>query len=131
MNTTLNIFISHSWDYSEAYKTIKSWLDESYFYIKDYSIPIEKQLDISSTKELKQKITNKISLANYIIIPMGMYTAYSEWIDYEIDEAKRLNKYIIGIKPWGQERTPVKIQTYADTIIGWNKSSLLNALYEL
>ena len=45
-----------------------------------------------------------------------MYTLYSEWIDYEINEAIRMNKPIIAIKPWGNERVPLKIQNSASLI---------------
>lgn len=57
-----------------------------------------------------------------------MYVAYSEWIDYEIDEAVRMGKYIIGVKPWGQERIPQKIQNNASVMVGWNSSSIVNAI---
>lgn len=40
---------------------------------------------------------------NAIIVVFGMHASYSEWIDYEIDEAIRMKKPTIGIKPWRNE----------------------------
>lgn len=57
-----------------------------------------------------------------------MYTLYSEWIDYEINEAIRMNKPIIAIKPWGNERVPLKIQNNATVLVGWNSASLLSTI---
>ncbi len=57
-----------------------------------------------------------------------MYAAHSDWIDYEIDEALRLGKTIIGVRPWGQERTPVKIQNAADVMVNWQQSSIINTV---
>ena len=57
-----------------------------------------------------------------------MYVLYSEWIDYEIDTAVAYNKPIIGVEPWGQERIPVKVQTYAKKMVGWNSSSIIDAV---
>lgn len=57
-----------------------------------------------------------------------MYAAHSDWIEYEINEAVRMGKYIIGVKPWGQERTPQIMQDNADTIVGWNSSSIITAI---
>lgn len=54
-----------------------------------------------------------------------MYTLYSEWINYEINEAIRMNKPIIAIKPWGNERVPLKIQNNATVLVGWNSASLI------
>lgn len=126
-----HIFISHAWDYSDHYETIKKWINSDFYLSKhwsDYSIPVYNPVDAHSKRELKQKITNKIIPSNVVIILAGMYATYSEWIDYEIDEAVRMNKYIIGVKPWGQERIPRKIQDNADIMVGWNSSSVINAI---
>lgn len=129
MAKTHRIFISHSWDYSSQYDTIVSWLDNaSYFNWSNYSIPITNPVDADSKKELKQKITNKINLVNCVIILAGMYTNYSEWIDYEIDEAVRLGKPIVAVKPWGNTNIPVKIQNNADEIVNWQSSSVVDAV---
>jgi len=69
--------------------------------------------------------------ANVVIILGGMYVAYSEWIDYEIDEAVRMGKPIIGVRPWGQERMPQKIQDVANKIVGWNRESIIQAVRDL
>jgi len=57
-----------------------------------------------------------------------MYTNYSEWIDYEIDEAIRMNKPIISIKPWGNQVIPKKISDNATVQVNWNSSSLIDAI---
>lgn len=57
-----------------------------------------------------------------------MYVSYSEWIDYEIDTAKELGKPIIGVKPWGQERIPVKVQNDCTVLVGWNSNSVVQAV---
>ena len=129
MAKTHRIFISHSWDYNAQYNTVQKWLnDEPYFNWTDYSIPVEKALDEMAKKELKQKITNKINQVNCVIILAGMYATHSEWIDFEIEEAHRLSKPIVGVKPWGNERMPTKIQTYANEIVNWQSASVLAAV---
>ena len=129
MSKTHRIFISHAWDYNTQYNTIEKWLDdESYFSWTNYSIPIEKALDDMAKKDLKQKITNKINLVDCVIILAGMYTTHSEWIDYEIEEANRLGKPIIGVKPWGNERMPAKVQNYANEVVNWQSSSVIDAV---
>lgn len=110
MSKTYYLFISHSWDYSEHYDQIKQWLNEDSISWKDYSVPVDNPIDTNKKKELKEKLTSKISLSSAIIVISAMYATYSEWIDYEIDEAVRMGKVIIGIKPWGQERVPVKLK---------------------
>ena len=94
----------------------------------DYSVPLSKPLDAHTKNELKQKIRDRISMCSCVIILSGMYVAYSDRIDYEIDTAVALGKPIIGVKPWGQERIPLKVQNNADIMVGWNASSVVNAV---
>lgn len=124
-----HIMISHSWDYNEHYEKIKSWLDDDkYFRWTNYSVPISKPLDTKTKNELKEKLKNRIASCSCVIILSGMYVSYSEWIDYEIDTAVNLGKPIIGVKPWGQERIPKKVQDNADVMIGWNFESVVSAV---
>jgi hypothetical protein len=76
-------------------------------------------------------MTRQISIAQGVIIIAGMYVARRAWIDYEINEAMRMGKTIIGIKPWGLERIPVKVQNSADILVGWNRASLISAVRRL
>lgn len=124
-----HILISHSWDYNNHYETIRDWLNAApYFYWTDYSVPITRPLSVSGVNDLKQRIRNRISLCNCVIILSGMYVAYSDWIDFEIDTALAMRKPIIGVKPWGQERIPSKVQLNADVMVGWNSSSIIDAV---
>ena len=121
--------ISHSWDYNNHYETISGWLDATpYFSWTDYSVPITRPLTVSGVNDLKQKIRNRISLCSCVIILSGMYVAYSDWIDFEIDTAVSMGKPIIGVKPWGQERVPIKVQDNADIMVGWNSISIIDAV---
>ena len=57
-----------------------------------------------------------------------MYVDYSKWINFEIDTAIEMKKPIIGVKPWGQERIPVKVSENATVMVGWNSSSVVQAI---
>lgn len=67
-------------------------------------------------------------MCSCVIILSGMYVAYSEWIDYEIDTAIELGKPIIGVRPRGQEKTPSKVSNNADVMVGWNSNSVVQAV---
>lgn len=134
--STYNIFISHAWKYSDNYNTIVKWLNEAQsegkLNWKNYSVPqhdplIDPDTTVGKNK-LKSMLKEQIRPASKVIILSGMYAAYSDWIDYEIDTSISYKKYIIGVKPWGQERIPSKISTNANIMVGWNKSSVINAI---
>lgn len=126
-----HILISHSWDYNDDYETIKRWLDDAkYFYWTNYSVPLTNPLNVTSKKELKDKLRNRISNCSCVIILAGMYADYSYWMDYEIEIAKSFGKPIIGVRPRGQERTPVEVSDAAEVMVGWNSTSVVDAVRE-
>jgi hypothetical protein len=130
---TRNLFISHAWEYDDHYWKLVNWFDdEPNFDWKNYSVPSHDSCSDRTKSGLKTCLTNQMRPAQGIIILAGMYAAHSDWIDYEIDEALRMGKTIIGVKPWGQERTPVKIQDAAkDEMVNWNRSSVIQAIRDL
>ena len=44
------------------------------------------------------------------------------------DEKK---KKIIAIEPWGAQKTSTKVKAAADTIVGWNSKSVIDAIKAL
>lgn len=133
---TYNIFISHAWKYTEHYNKVVQWLNEAQsegkFKWKNYSVPehdplIDPNTTVGKTK-LKKELEGQIKPASIVIILAGMYAAHSDWIDFEIDTAVSNQKYIIGVKPWGQERIPTKVSNNANIMVGWNKSSIVDAV---
>lgn len=136
MGKTYNIFISHAWKYSEQYNQVVKWLNEAQsegtFTWKNYSVPEHDSLTDPGTvvgkKKLKDMLDAQIKPASIVIILAGMYVAHSDWIDFEVDTAKAYEKYIIGVKPWGQERIPTKVSDNANIMVGWNKKSIIDAV---
>ncbi len=123
------LLISHSWHYSNQYDTIKSWLNNATSFIwYNHSVSADNPFTVKSKNQLKTELSQQIQGCNAIIVVAGMYAKYSEWIDYEINEAIKMNKPIIAIKPWGNERVPKNIQDSANILIGWNSDSLISSI---
>lgn len=131
-----HIFISHAWKYSEHYNKVVDWLNEAendgILTWSNYSVPEHDPLIDPNTyvgkNKLKAMLDNQIRPASKVLVLSGMYAAHSDWIEYEVNKSVKLNKYIIGIRPWGQERIPKIIQDNADTLVGWNKNSIISAI---
>ena len=123
-----HVFISHAWHYGDQYNTVVDWLKESTLLVRNYSVPKHDPVDAKNIPKLKAALTEQISHANIVIIIAGMYVAHSNWIDYEIDEAVRMGKTIIALKPGGNEQIPLKVQDAAKELVNWNSQSLINAI---
>jgi hypothetical protein len=129
---TRMIFISHAWAYSEQYETVTSWFDSAQNFVwKNCSVPSTDSLPDRTVKGLMDGMKRQISPSQGVIVLAGMYVAHSRWIEYEINEAVGMNKVIIGVRPWGQERIPKIVQDSAHIIVGWNQSSVIDAVREM
>ena len=125
-----NLFISHSWTYSDAYEKLVALLDkEKNFTYKNYSVPKSDPIHNVHTKsQLKAAIRNQMQHASCVLILAGKYATYSEWINVEIELAKEMDKKIIAIEPWGSERTSLVVKNNADEVVGWQTSSIVKAI---
>lgn len=128
--STYNIFISHSWRYSDQYQGLVRLLNNaSYFSYKNYSVPKDDPIhNASNTYELKKAIRNQMQYTSCIIILAGVYSTYSKWINIEIELAKEMGKRIIAVQPWGASRTSDIVKKSADEIVAWNSSSIVSAI---
>lgn len=124
------VFISHAWQYNEHYWTIVKWLNEApNFNWSNCSVPSHDSLPDKTSTGLARGMTRQINPSQVMILLGGMYAAHSSWIDYEISEAKRMGKTIIGVKPWGQERVPLAVQNASICpVVGWNSASVIQAV---
>ena len=128
-----NIFISHSWDYSDAYQKLVLLLDKArYFSYRNYSVPKDDPLIIRSSAyyraELKAKIKRQMIFCNAVLVLAGVYASYSDSINLEIEAARELGKPIIAVEPWGSEKTSTVVKQSARVIVGWNTDSIVNAI---
>lgn len=136
MSKIYNLFISHSWTYSDAYEKLLNLLNkDANFSYKNYSVPKNDPIhNVGTDKELYAAIKTQITQASVVLILAGVYSTYSKWINKEIKIAKTefwTPKPIIAIEPWGAERTSKVVKDAADKIVGWNSSSIINAIKEL
>ena len=126
------IFISHAWTHSDDYYRLIEFLDEApNFIYANYSVPEHDPVDANNNTKLKEELRQQIRPVEVVVILGGMYVAYSDWIQFEIDFAEDLDKPILGIRPWGAVKMPKAVQDAADKIVGWNTSTIVSAIRDL
>jgi hypothetical protein len=126
---TYDLFISHAWDYNSEYYNLERMLkDAPYFYFRNYSVPQHDSLQVNTDYALDDGLWKQIRPVNTVLILSGMYYNHRKWIQREIEIAQALNKPIIGVIPWGQERIPSEVSGVAKTMVHWNTSSIIDAI---
>lgn len=131
-----NLFISHSWAYSDAYEKVCKMLDSQVtingFNYKNYSVPKNDPIhNAPNDSRLEEAIRAQMKSVSVVVIMAGVYSTYSKWINIEIKIAKEMGKKILAIEPWDSERTSKTVKDAADKIVGWNSSSIVNGITNL
>ena len=130
---TYDLFISHAWFYSKGYDRVVELLkDASNFSWRNYSVPehdpvVDPNTDVGRRK-LTSELDDQIRPVNCFLVIAGMYATYKYWIQKEVEIAQSNGKPIIGLIPWGQEKTPVYIQEASDEMVNWNTNSIVSAI---
>lgn len=122
-----NVFISHAWAYNEDYYRLEEWLNDAPNFIwTNLSVP--RHDPILDSDGLAKELHNQMRPAHVFLILSGMYVAHSDWIQYEINFARRIGRPIVGIRPWGSTAIPLAVQNGTDEVVGWNSASIIGAI---
>lgn len=136
MSKIYNLFISHSWAYSENYEALVNLLNQdNTFSYRNYSVPRNDPIHTNGTdRDLYNAIKRQMQPASVVIILAGVYATYSKWINKEIKIAQNefiVPKKIIAVEYWGTDKTSRVVKNAADAIVKWNTASLINKIKEL
>jgi len=135
----VGIFISHSWSYSDHYERLSEWLFIRRWnhrgrpiIFSDYSVPKDNPIHFAQNdRELYSAIYAKIAMSNVVVIPTGMYSSYSKWIDKEVRAAREIRKPILAVDPWGQKRKSSFVLQNSNLTAGWNSESVVSKVWDL
>jgi len=136
MASLYNLFISHSWAYSNAYDRLIMMLsNRSYFRYRNYSVPRSSPLHTAPTsRALYNAIKEQMQSASVVVVLAGVYSTYSPWIQNEIKIAKKefwQPKPVLGVIQWGAQRSSAFVQDSADLVVKWNTESIVAAIRDL
>ena len=135
----INIFISHSWNYSGHYHTLCDWIfntahrsGQAVFSCRNYSVPKHDPIhNAPGTSQLYEAIRRKIALSHVIVIPTGMYAAYSNWIAKEIKASKAHTKPILAVDYLGQVKTASIVKNAASAETKWHRAGVTSGIWNL
>ena len=127
---TKNVFVSHYHEDEENIKKLKDLLSDDYC-IKNFSVTTDKYNEAENEEYIKYEYLKPlINQSSTLICLIGPETHDSEWVDWEIREAEKLGKQIIGVYIQGAKDSdvPLALEEFADAIVGWNTDNIKKAL---
>ena len=129
---TYSDFVSHAWRYGGDYERMVDLLNDApSFSWRNLSVPRANRFETSTDAELAEELRDQMRTAHVVLILGGVYVSHSKWIQKEIDLARgywTTAKPIVGVRPWGSTNLPAAVTASAETIVGWNTSSVVQAI---
>lgn len=127
-----NVFISHVHEDDEGLARLKNLLATRGYVIRDGSINSEKPNRATSEDYIKASILRpRITWASTLIVYVSHETRNSEWVNWEIEEAQRQGKTVVGVWAHGASEAdaPDALEACADAVhTGWNAEAIINAI---
>ena len=125
----INVFVSHYHEDEGGIKQMKDLLGDKYS-VRNYSVTSDKYNNAQNKEYIKSLLRPLIKEAGTFICLIGPKTHDSEWVNWEIEQAFKLGKRIIGVYQWGAKDSdiPPALEDAADAMVGWNQDSIIDAI---
>jgi hypothetical protein len=124
----VKVFVGHGFELSEDYMRVFEYLESSHnFYYRNCSSPDKR--GSFEREALREELRRQIALAEVAIFPSTLYRTHRDWIDFELNCAKGMEKPVIVLESFGvKEKLPVQLEALADETIEWNERTLVDAI---
>lgn len=131
-----NVFISHHHGDDAEVTKLTELMSRKGYDIRNSSIRAkpanQRRLDQGLVKEetIRRLLRMKISWAGTVIVLIGRETHSRPWVNWEIEQANKQGKRIVGVYVRGATESdkPVALEKYASTIVGWNADNIMSAI---
>lgn len=133
---TKNIFISHHHKDDKSVSDFSKLLAGKDYNIRNSSIRVKPEnqakLDKKQIPEqtLKRLLRMKMRWAGTVVVLIGSQTHSREWVNWEIEQAAKLGKRVIGVFMHGGKDSdiPENLEKFGDGLVGWNSGKIIDAL---
>lgn len=136
MSKRRHVFISHHHKDDATVDKMSSLVGRHGYDIRNSSIRAkpanQERLDRGLVKDatIRRLLRMKMSWAGAVIVIIGKETHSRPWVDWEVQEAERQGKRIVGMWEEGgkQHKLPPSLEAYADAVVGWQADQILGAV---
>ena len=131
-----HVFISHHHQDDAAVDKLTRLLSSKGYDIRNSSIRAKPanqarlEKGLVSEEVIRRLLRLKIAWAQTVVVLVGKATHTRPWVDWEIAEANKRGKRIVGVYEHGGTAAdlPENLKKYASEIVAWNSDSIITAI---
>lgn len=132
-----NVFISHHHKDDALVDKLTDLLSRKGYSIRNSSVRAkpanQERLDkgLVSEAKIRRILRMKMAWASTVVVIVGKETHTRDWVDWEVREANRQGKNVVGVWEHGlKDRVdiPASLESYATSLVGWDSSCIIDAI---
>lgn len=126
-----NAFVSHRHEDDALVGRLKDLLRRHGCDVRDSSVTSDNPNEAKSPDYIRSILRDRIRWAGKILVIVSPQTKNHEWVDWEIEYARRFpDKRIIGVWAPSADRCdlPEALERHADAVVEWDGDAVLAAL---
>lgn len=135
-NKRRHFFISHHFADDAEVDRLTALLKRSGHEVRNSSIRAkaanQRRLERGEVKDetIRRLLRMKISWAGRVVVLIGRQTHQRSWVDWEIRQANKPGKRIVGVYIRGATEAdlPPALNDYASAIVGWSSKTVIAAI---
>lgn len=137
MSKIRNVFVSHHHKDDASVDGLTRLASNKGYNLRNSSIRVkpenQKRMDSKKIPEktLKRLLRMKMRWASQLIVVVGKETHSRDWVNWEIEQAYKLGKPIIGVYEDGlKDKVPLpeNLEKYGTAAFAWRTSNIIEAL---
>lgn len=130
MDKTKNVFISHHSKDEGNIAKLKNLLAKQNYQIKNSSIDSTKPNQAKSEAYIQRLLRMRIHWAGTFICLIGSETHNRDWVNWEIEQAHKKDKRIVGVYIRGAkgEDVPKNLNNYGHSLVTWQSGKIIDAI---
>jgi hypothetical protein len=126
-----NVFVSHFGKDDEHVQNLKKLLSNKDYTLRNSSIDSTKPNDANNNHYIKYNLLKPgLQWASTCIVLIGPETHKRHWVNWEIEQAFKLGKRIVGVYINGacNSDIPENLEKYGSGVVGWHGNSIIKAI---
>ncbi|MFZ1346107.1 MAG: TIR domain-containing protein [Tabrizicola sp.] len=136
MSTQKNVFISHHHGDDSHVDSFQNMLGRGDYHVRNSSVRM-KPANERRVKEgrvsdntIKRLLRMKMRWASTVVVLIGPKTHTRPWVNWEIEQAHKLGKRIVGVYLHGgtAANVPSALDDYGQAIVKWSTKSIVEAI---
>ncbi len=125
-----DVFISHYKRDEEHLHRFKALMKRNGVAVRNSSVDSSKLNNANNPDYIKSMLRKRIRWAETFFVLIGPKTHTREWVGWEIDQAYRQGKRIVGVYINGAKESdvPIELDDYGDALVGWDFRNIKRAM---